>query len=61
MTFEQLDAISLINDYTEHRFGLGPLEDSFNGDKRMLRKAVRVASACGYNNEVVRLKNVLGL
>lgn len=60
MTQDQFEAIILINDYTEHRFGLGPLEDSYNGDKRMLRKATRHADAAGYD-DVPRLRKILGL
>lgn len=43
-----LDQIMLVNDYTEHRFGFGPLWDSHCGDQKLLRRAIRLAKKNGY-------------
>lgn len=59
MTLEQFDAIDLLNDLTEHRFGSGPLEDSFSEGKALLRKAERVAARAGYDTTDIR--KILGL
>ena len=59
MTFEQVLAISYINDLTEHRHGSGPLEDSWYEDQKLLKRTLRGLVRSGY--DVSELCEILGI
>lgn len=48
ISWTQMDALMDLNNFTEHRFGLGPLDDSYHGDKKLIRRALRLAKKNGY-------------
>ena len=56
---DTMEALMLLNDYTEHWYGLGPLADSLAGDKRKVRTALRAARKAGEN--VDQIERALGL
>lgn len=53
-----LNAIMDLNGLTEHHYGIGPLEDSYLGDKRMIKNALNLASDY-YSEDVDDLRAIL--
>lgn len=49
ITWEQSLLIMELNNCTEHYFGSGPLEDSFLGDGKKIRQAIRRAKRAGFD------------
>lgn len=53
------DAVDLVNDVTEHRYGSGPIEDGGSARTRAIKAARAVAKTSPHKGQILAACNIL--